>query len=68
MKTGNEYTDMISPDFFDKCPKAVLAAIAVSYFYNAGSDESGITEALRVEWQLLYNQGIVPQKPPKPSL
>ena len=55
-----------------KCPKAVLAAIAVSYAHinldhDAGElfDEETITKKLHEEWTALYASGIVPQKPIK---
>ena len=62
-KTFNQYAEMLSPAFYENCPKAVLAAIAVSAL-TCGGD--WIEEAeLRVakEWEALYVSGIVPQRP-----
>lgn len=56
------------PDF-DRTPKAVYAAIALSLAVcQVGrDDEKGFELAralLRGEWQALHASGIVPQKPP----
>lgn len=64
-KTGNEYQNLINPLFYEKCPKAVFAAIAVSYMVNHGivqMDE--VTVALLDEWKVLHGNEIVPQKAP----
>jgi hypothetical protein len=64
-KTSNEYAEMIASDFYEKCPKAVFAAMAVAYPFNSGTESNKITAALHQEWENLYNSGIVSQKPPK---
>jgi hypothetical protein len=60
---GNEYASCLGT-LFDRAPKAVLAAIAVSY---ASVDHLPLARinVLR-EWWLLYDNGIVPQRPPEP--
>lgn len=65
-KKENQYQQQLDGRFYDKCPKAVFAALAVSYAVNHGivSFEE-ITGELLSEWNNLYNQGIVSQKPPK---
>lgn len=63
-KTENDYQKMVSKEFYEKCPKAVLAALAVSFALNhQGNDEELIEEALLNEWGLLHKQNIIPQKP-----
>lgn len=60
MKKLNNYQQAIDQGFYEKAPKAVLAAIAVSMAINNGEDA---TEYLKREWQTLYNNGIISQKP-----
>jgi len=64
-KTSNEYAELITN--YEQIPKAVLAAIAVSFIVNrSGSvNAEDTTVALMEEWALLHTQGIVPQKPTK---
>lgn len=63
LKVTNEYSNALGP-VYGACPKAVLAAIAVS-FATVGGDylEEAQARILR-EWQILYQNGIVPQCPP----
>lgn len=63
MKKSNEYQQVLSPEFFDKCPKAVFAALAVSFGTNGGDYLEEAEQRLLDEWQILYDHGIVPQKP-----
>jgi hypothetical protein len=67
MKKSNEYAQLIDPRVFEKVPKTVLAAIAVSLQAKLGVDgdwnAESVTKALRKEWTTLYQNGIVPQKP-----
>lgn len=63
-KKENKYQKLLSPEFYDKCPKAVLAAIAVSYVLNhIGTDPELAEETLLAEWHTLYANGIIPQVP-----
>lgn len=64
MKKQNEYQRMLSQEFFNKTPKAVFAALAVSFVYNHKEfSKETIEDYLKAEWELLHTQGIVPQKP-----
>lgn len=69
-KIVGEYVSSLPPWAFDRTPKAVWAALAVSYAANRERDgaEPGPGEKawliLLAEWETLYDQGIVPQKPP----
>ena len=52
MKAGNEYKDVLSGEFFDKTPKAVFAALAVSYAVRQYEDDFSKVEAeLLREWK-----------------
>ena len=67
-KTENEYQQLISRDLYEKTPKAVFAALAVSLFMNYSGIEmrpSAIDEAILQEWGALFSNEIVGQKPPK---
>jgi hypothetical protein len=65
MKTSNEYADALS-ELYHAIPKSVLAAIAVSFACRDGDFSDAENSILR-EWMLLYQNGIVPQKPKKSS-
>ena len=60
---SNEYADTLT--HFHLMPKAVLAAIAVSFALALeGTDETARAVArIRSEWDTLHANGIVPQKP-----
>ena len=62
-RTTNEYQRLIVD--YDKIPKAVLAAIAVSALNLAfcEDDLDKVNEALINEWNVLHSAGIIPQKP-----
>lgn len=64
-KILGDYARQISPRLYRRIPKAVLAAIAVSPQQNGGvGDTSGTADDyLLREWALLWQQGIVPQRP-----
>jgi hypothetical protein len=66
MKTSNEYAAMFK-DKYDKIPKSVFAAVALSFAY-INCEEKGfdgaVAEVLH-EWDTLHQAGIVPQKPTK---
>ena len=60
----NEYNLMI-PDIYGRTPKAVFAAMVVSeYFNRLNIEPDKLSEAILAEWKILYENGIVPQKPP----
>lgn len=60
----NEYASQLG-DLFDKTPKAVLAAIAVSALTTGGDYLEKARELLLEEWRILHENKIVPQSPPK---
>lgn len=68
MKTGNEYAGALGK-LYARTPKAVFAAVAYS-FANWACGEEAVNRDEQVarfvaEWQALYDNGIVPQAPPK---
>jgi hypothetical protein len=64
IKVENEYSLAISGRLFASTPKAVFAAIAVSMLTAGGDSMERVNELILKEWQALYDNGIVPQKPP----
>lgn len=64
MKTINPYVEELGFELYEKCPKAVLAAIAVSALTCGGDHLDKAEKRLRLEWWALYHAGIVPQRPP----
>ena len=73
MKLRNEYSRQIDPGLYERTPKAVFAAIAVSLLANMGDgrdNPDGVNfedmgQAVLDEWQILHDNGIVPQSPPR---
>lgn len=64
LNKSNEYVDSLPGSFYDDIPKAVWAAMFLSYEINLGAAEIKDLPALVMkEWHALYNNGIVPQKP-----
>ena len=59
----NEYADTIGR-LFEETPKAVFAAIAVSALTGGGERLAQARAVILSEWRLLWQNGIVPQKPP----
>jgi hypothetical protein len=64
MKTTNNYALSLTGDFFEKCPKAVFAALAISLLRMDNATWEERTEELRKEWEILHDNGIVNQKAP----
>ena len=68
VKLGNAYAALLEGDY-DRIPKAVLAAIAVSFacrIIGEGSEIERLAASRRVvreEWAVLYGNGVVPQEP-----
>jgi hypothetical protein len=61
---SNDYAKLL--DNFDKIPKSVFAAIAVSYVLRDNNENfPTVKEGILKEWEVLYNNNIVPQKPLK---
>jgi len=66
MKRHNEYLPVLGK-LYDDTPKAVFAAIALSLSFidiEGRGWEQAVTR-LKAEWLALYNNGIVPQRPPR---
>jgi len=63
LKRLNEYQGALSSDFYRLCPKAVFAAIAVSLASDGGDSLEEAEQNIKSEWWILYQNGIVPQKP-----
>jgi len=61
-RKGNNYVDVI-PKMFERTPKTVFAAIAISLASSGGDHMDDINEKLLYEWYLLWTNGIVPQRP-----
>jgi hypothetical protein len=65
-KSTNEYMRQINGGLYEDTPKAVFAALVVSFLDQlSGGDEHDIDAEIIQEWSALYLNGIVPQKPPK---
>lgn len=64
-KKSNEYVDVF-PDLFERTPKSVFAAVALSLALRLNDDDlqDAIAELVS-EWSVLHQNGIVPQAPPR---
>jgi len=62
-KKWNEYMQALRDDY-ERMPKTVLAAIAVSFAYRITASESNADALalIREEWDILHRNGIVPQR------
>lgn len=63
-KKGNEYMLLAGRDLYERIPKAVWAAIAISALTCGGDAWEEARERVLAEWQALAANGIVPQQPP----
>ena len=63
-KLSNEYADLIPGKIYSSIPKAVWAAIAISFATGGGDRPEDAVRAIVCEWRTLADNGIVPQKPP----
>jgi len=63
IKNDNIYTALLVN--YKNIPKSVLAAIAVSFIFNGGVRAEDIDASIMKEWEFLYRNNIVPQKPKK---
>lgn len=62
----NEYQNLAGPEVFEKTPKSVWAAMAVSFAIRLAEDDpTKVRAILGQEWEALHANGIVPQKPIK---
>lgn len=64
MSKHNQYAAQIGQDLYENIPKAVLAAIAVSALTLGGDYLEEARSRVAKEWLILFQNGIVPQKPP----
>jgi hypothetical protein len=64
IKITNEYSQAIGR-MYAETPKAVFAAIAVSFCSTGGEQLPDAEENLLREWTALWYSGIVTQKPPR---
>lgn len=65
----NGYTDLLPAGMLGKIPKAVFAAIVVSEYLNRlNIPPEDLAEAIQAEWKVLYDNGIVPQRPPNKQM
>lgn len=65
LKLHNDYARLLGRSYADM-PKAVLAAVAVSYATRCLEltlEPEPVTQAIRDEWAALHENGIVPQRP-----
>jgi hypothetical protein len=60
----NLYQEQLGP-LFDEMPKSVLAAIAVSALTIGGDYLEEAPHRLAEEWRILFENGIVSQRPGK---
>jgi hypothetical protein len=65
MKTLNTYVSAMSLELYEDCPKAVLAAIAVSALTIGGDQLDKAAARIAQEWQTLHAAGVVAQPPTK---
>lgn len=63
-KTMNEYAECLGP-LYTQAPKAVHAAVAVSVLTMGGNVLDEARDRFRAEWRTLWENGIIPQAPPK---
>lgn len=64
MKTMNTYANKYPR--YEETPKAITAAVAFSLAMRlCGDNEVDAREMVRAEWEALYENSIIPQKPPQ---
>ena len=64
MKRTNLYGRALGADLYERAPKAVIAAVAVSVLTIGGDHMEDARDLFLREWWALYRAGIVPQRPP----
>lgn len=63
-KATNVYQRVLTEALYRDCPKAALAAIAVSALTQGGDFVDEADQRLVTEWDILHGNGIVPQPVP----
>ena len=66
VKARNNYVDGIPLQLYNRIPKAVWAALALSYASQGGENFNGVMDKIFDEWSKLYLNDVVPQKPARP--
>ena len=66
MKLRNDHMSELGT-LYAATPKAVFAAIAVSYATCGGDYIERARENVLLEWWFLHENGIIPQRPPCPK-
>jgi hypothetical protein len=64
LKLDNEYSNSIG-ELFERTPKAVFAALAVSFAMRIFGEDCDVPAELREEWRALWANHIIPQCPPR---
>jgi hypothetical protein len=67
MKITNEYSQVMGREYV-RIPKAVFAAVAISFCSAGGDNLKDAPGKFFDEWQLLFENGIVEQKPQRGTL
>jgi hypothetical protein len=62
IKITNEYSRVLGP-LYERMPKAVLAAVAVSFAHRMSGGFDAVPSTVMDEWQTLFDNGLVTQKP-----
>ena len=62
-KLENSYVEQLGK-LYEETPKAVFAAIAISALTGGGDRLDEAVVAICTEWNILHQNGIVPQKAP----
>lgn len=62
---SNPYVGCLDVGVFDAIPKSVWAAIAISLATDGGERLNEATLNILHEWEVLSDNGIVAQKPPR---
>jgi hypothetical protein len=67
LKNFHPQMTLSESEWFDKCPKAVLFEIARQFAMRVADDftADAAFATMQAEWQALYDNQIVPQKPAK---
>ena len=64
IKLTNPYSEAVGEDVYTAASKAVFAAVAVSSQTCGGDQLEHARDLFLAEWQTLYDNGIVQQRPP----
>jgi len=62
IKITNEYSRVLGP-LYERMPKAVLAAVVVSFAHRMSGSFDAVPSTIIDEWQALFDNDLVTQKP-----